>query len=39
MGGELPMMLTLRETALFLFEEAMEPIAVVKLEESGWKRF
>lgn len=39
MGGELPMVLTLREMALFLFEEAMEPIAVVKLEDSGWKCF
>lgn len=31
MGGVLTMVLTLWETVLFLFEEAMEPTVVVKL--------
>lgn len=35
MGGEVPTVLTLRQTVLFLCEEAMEPTAVVKLEDSG----
>lgn len=37
--GELTRVLSLWEAVLILSEEAVEPTVVVKLEDSGWKRF